>query len=89
MRSLSSAFEIGRHPLTLESATARQQDGFAVERLRFSTASGATVRGIVTRPDKGDHRWPAILYVHAHGNRHAIGEAASVDSGFSVIRDAL
>lgn len=88
MRSLSSAFEIGRHPLTLESATARRQDGFVVERLRFSTASGATVRGIVTRPGKGDHRRPAILYVHAHGNRHAIGADELLD-GRPALRSPL
>ncbi len=76
--ALSRAFEIGRHPLTVVDGVPAPQDGYVVESLRFATAEGTAVRGILTRPD-GDGRYPAILYIHAHGGRYDIGARELLD----------
>jgi len=70
-------FEIGQHPIDLVSQRTRTGDGFVVEELVFATDDGEKVRGILTRPtETGEPAAapvPAILYIHAHGNRHDIG----------------
>jgi len=69
---LHTCFEIGRHPLKLVSRSERGAGDHAVETLRFETASGDPVRGLVTRP-KRDGPHPAIFYIHAHGGKYDIG----------------
>jgi len=70
--SLGRLFEIGRHGLRLVQRELEDHGGFVVERLSFETEAGEAVRGIVTRPAT-DRPSPAILYIHAHGNRYDIG----------------
>lgn len=61
---LRRRLEWGQHPLTYE--------GEAAGWLRFRTATGEPVRGAICRPDgPGPH--PAVLVIHAHGNRYDIG----------------
>ncbi len=50
-----------------------------VETLAFATASGEPVRGLLTRPSTPAGQLPAILYIHAHGNRYDIGAAELLD----------
>ena len=78
MMTLCDAFEIGRHPLVFRSAETERRDGFVIERLLFERADGEEVRGILTRPDSVNP-CPAILYSHAHGNRHDVGVAEMLD----------
>lgn len=75
---LRRAFEIGKHSLTLMSRQVVQEDGYAVERLRFVTAEGEAVHGVLTRPVTAG-RWPALLYIHAHGARYDIGADELLD----------
>ena len=72
-RTLAQAFEIGAHPLNLQDAMAADADGHVCETLTFRTASGAPVRGYLTRPQTITAPLPAILYIHAHGGRYDIG----------------
>ncbi|MFH2016031.1 MAG: dienelactone hydrolase family protein [Pseudomonadota bacterium] len=69
---LRTAFEIGKHSLTLVFRQVVEEDGYAVERLQFVTAEGEAVRGVLTRPIAPGRR-PALLYIHAHGARYEIG----------------
>ena|GEM_PF-321826 len=66
---LRAAFEIGQHGLRLIA-----RDGAPVETLTFATRDGGPVRGVFCTPD-GAGRWPAVLVIHAHGNRYDIGAA--------------
>jgi len=70
---LADLFEIGRHPLAFE---AREDlpggTGWRLYRLRFRSRAGEAVRGFLCRP-AGDGPVPAVLAIHAHGNRHDIG----------------
>lgn len=50
----------------------RQQPHFAVEDIAVETADG-TVPGTLLRPNGHAGPLPAVLYCHAHGNRHHIG----------------
>lgn len=70
--TLRRVFEIGAHPLALSSQDITQADGHVVEALRFAAADGGQARGVLCRPDgPGPH--PAVLVIHAHGNRYDIG----------------
>ena len=75
---LRRAFEIGKHSLTLAGREIVEEDGYVVERLRFVTAEGEAVRGLLTRPVQTG-RWPGLLYIHAHGARYDIGAEELLD----------
>lgn len=75
---LAETFEIGGHALTLGERDAEHRDGFIAEALTFATASGEHFRALMTRP-AGSGKHPAILYIHAHGNRYDIGAAELLD----------
>lgn len=64
--ALRDLFEVGQHPLTPIAA-----DGPA---LHFRTKTGQPVRGVLCRPDIAG-RVPAVLVIHAHGDRYDIGRA--------------
>lgn len=85
---LKAAFEIGRHPLILREVSTQAAGNHAIERLAFATASGEPVRGLLTRPATTGMRHPAILYIHAHGNRHDIGAGELLD-GRPALQGAL
>jgi hypothetical protein len=72
---LTRLFEIGRYPLRFAGLSERDAGGHVVETLEFATAAGEPVRGFVTRPNEVSRPLPAILYIHAHGNRYDIGAA--------------
>lgn len=77
---LRAAFEINRHPLTATGGTRGERDGLVVETLEFETATGERVRGLVFMPpDVTAGATPALLYVHAHGNRYDVGLAEMTD----------
>ena len=69
---LRRLFEIGQHELFPIREEITDANGRIVERMLFETADGEAVRGLLTRPSDG-MRAPAILYIHAHGNRYDIG----------------
>ncbi len=70
---LRALFEIGAHPLAFVAATdLASGPGQSVQRLAFRTATGEAVRGVLCRPAVGGPV-PAVLVIHAHGNRHDIG----------------
>lgn len=76
---LAEAFEIGRHPLELEGREELVAQGYRLERLVFRNAQDEAVRGLLAGPNRTDLAGPAILYIHAHGNRHDIGADELVD----------
>ncbi len=69
---LRDCFEIGQHSLLAIREESSEENGRTVGRVLFETAGGEAVRGLVTRPPEGAPA-PAILYIHAHGNRYDIG----------------
>jgi hypothetical protein len=72
-RRLRALFEIGRHPLAFEGGQVLTGgDGWGLERLRFRARAGEAVRGVLCRP-LHDGPVPAVLVIHAHGNRYDIG----------------
>jgi dienelactone hydrolase len=75
---LAAAFEIGDHRIALVERDAEHRDGFIAEALTFAAASGEHFRTLMIRP-QGGGKHPAILYIHAHGNRHDIGAAELLD----------
>lgn len=77
--TLRDLFEIGKHPLRFTGSATRQDDGFTIETLSFATSDGETVRGLLTRPVTNTRPLPAILYIHAHGDRYDIGASELTD----------
>lgn len=70
---LRRLFVLEEPAIDLLAAETAEQDGYAVERLRFRLAGRGEVRGILTRPLAAEGPQPAILYAHAHGGRYDIG----------------
>jgi dienelactone hydrolase len=70
--ALAAAFEIGQHPLIARDAQPATDRGTVVEHLTFTNRDGEAVRGIFIRP-AGAAAVPAIICIHAHGDRHDIG----------------
>lgn len=78
---LACVFEIGDHRLEPVSRRPVDASGFRLEQLEFRNVQGEGVRAFFARPQKREAekaggsggRDPAILYIHAHGNRHDIG----------------
>ncbi len=70
---LRALFEIGAHPLTLETTqTLPSPEGLTLDRLTFRTAKGEAVRGFLCRP-QAPGPLPVVLVIHAHGHRYDIG----------------
>lgn len=75
---------LGRFPrpiLTLESSErlTLAYPGMRAEKLQLQSSAGVSIRAILTGPDSEWCDQPAILYCHAHGNRHAIGASELVE----------
>ena len=87
IEALEELFEIGRHPLELDSRQAEATGHYLTERLIFRTRAGEAVNAIMTRPDN-DNTGPAILYLHAHGNRYEIG-ASELTGGRPALQEPL
>lgn len=58
--------------VSLSAAQIEQRDDYEVEHLTLRLGD-TEVRGILTRPLRGEGRLPAILYGHSHGGRYDIG----------------
>jgi dienelactone hydrolase len=76
---LNDSFEIGRHTLRPNGRRVSREDGVVREDLDFLTAQGEPVPGILLRPAQADAPCPAILYIHAHGGRYAMGSCELTD----------
>lgn len=90
---LRAAFEIDRHPLTLEQSRLGRdgdlmREDLVREDLAFATAQGEPVPGVLLRPARPPGRCPAILYIHAHGGRYEIG-AAELTQGRPALQSPL
>lgn len=81
---LRRLFVLEEPAIELLAAQSTEEDGYAVEHLRFRLAGRGEVRGILTRPASAGGPLPAILYAHAHGGRYDIGADELLDG-----RDAL
>lgn len=70
---LRSLFEIGSHDLSFVGRSVISvTEEMVTEDVRFQTGSGEPVRTFLTRPP-GNGPFPAVLYIHAHGNRYQMG----------------
>jgi dienelactone hydrolase len=85
--TLATLFEIDRHPLRQAAYEIDDTGDYAREAIEFEALSGETVNGIVTRPKAGGP-FPAILYIHAHGDRYDIGARELLD-GRPALQEAL
>ncbi len=96
---LRELFEIDRHPLAPAPGRTRPAAGSSFQELTFSSGTGEEIRAFFATPN-GISPAPAILYIHAHGNRYDIGACevldgrpalhgplgqTLVDSGFAVL----
>ncbi len=76
---LRQLFELGKHPLKFVGGSQTSGEGLDIETLTFQTLAGENVRGILTRPAGASGKLPAILLIHAHGNRYHIGAGELLD----------
>lgn len=72
---LQRHFEIGHHPLQLLSKDTTDTD---FQHLTFSNRGGERIRAFYI-PPRGAGPAPAILYIHAHGDRYDIGADELLD----------
>ncbi len=72
---LARRFEVGSHALAFLGAGGAR-DG--VREVVFATAKGEEVGGYLLEPEGGGPA-PAVLYIHAHGNRYDIGAREVLD----------
>jgi dienelactone hydrolase len=86
-RTLRTLFEIDHHRLVPVTSEIDESGDYVREALEFKTLLGEAVGGIVTRP-KASGPFPAILYIHAHGNRYDIGARELLD-GRPALQSAL
>ncbi|MEO0669568.1 MAG: CocE/NonD family hydrolase [Pseudomonadota bacterium] len=75
---LRAVFEVGQHPLTPRPERGRQLPGSRFGEVSFATSGGEAVRGFFSKP-RTTSQAPAILYVHAHGDRYDIGAREVLD----------
>jgi dienelactone hydrolase len=87
LHALRTLFEIDKHPLRPTTHEIDDRGDHVTERLGFETQAGEAVNGILTRPN-ADGSFPAILYIHAHGNRYDIGARELLD-GRPALQGAL
>lgn len=85
---LRKTFAMQGWPLRETTRQINDLDDIVEERVRFTAADGEAVRGVVLRPRRVAQPGPAILYIHAHGNRHAIG-ASELTEGRPALQGAL
>jgi dienelactone hydrolase len=79
---LRRRFEIGAHPLAFTGAGPARA---GVRRVAFATARGEAVEGYLLEPEGAGPR-PAILYIHAHGDRYDIGAREVLDGREALCR---
>jgi dienelactone hydrolase len=71
--TLQDAFEQGQHRLVERDRQLSAHDDLILETLTFEAGGDQAVRGYLWRPAAAMGRLPAILYIHAHGNRYEVG----------------
>lgn len=76
---LASLLSFREPGIALLSTETGQRDGFVFERLEFEVEGAGRVRSLLTRPDRADGPFPAILYCHSHGGRREIGANELMD----------
>jgi dienelactone hydrolase len=62
-----------RGPLPLVTRTESLHGDHIVETLSFDVGNGELARGFLCRPADRPGRLPALLYMHSHGGKYAIG----------------
>lgn len=70
---LHDAFEQGQHRLVERDRQLSEHGDLILETLTFEIGGDRAVRGYLWRPAAAEGRLPAILYIHAHGNRYEVG----------------
>lgn len=75
---LALAMEADSHPLEFAGLEEAPLGALRLETIRFRAADGEAVRGLLLKP-QGAGPFPAILYIHAHGNRYGIGASEMLD----------
>ena len=75
---LKVLFEIGHRLLVLRPDQTRPTAESTFQELMFASASGKDIRAFFAAPD-GRLLAPAILYIHAHGDRYDIGAREVLD----------
>lgn len=73
--TLRRMFELDEHPLRQIASSPMRPAvaGVVVSEIAFATAKGEPVRGIWCRPANQAGPLPAVLVIHAHGDRYDIG----------------
>lgn len=66
-------------PRAASTIAVHETSGCRVETLVITGADGASIPALFTAPLEGSGPFPAILYLHAHGNRYEIGKRELID----------
>lgn len=66
-------------PRAITTIAAQEIGACRLETLAITSADGTPIPALFTAPRDGQGPFPAILYLHAHGNRYEIGKRELVD----------
>jgi dienelactone hydrolase len=61
-------------PITVETLSTEQRDGYVVERLRLDLNGSQPVPAYFVRPANASGRIPVVLYNHSHGGKYTLGK---------------
>ncbi len=83
---LEDQLEARAHPLREVAREWVPAGGLEIAGLRFETGAGEAVRGVFCRPAGLALPLPAVLVIHAHGNRHDIGASELLEGRPALVR---
>lgn len=86
LERLAVRLEAHAHPLYELGRVRRQMTGLETTELSFTTAADEPVRGVFCRPEGAVGALPAVLVIHAHGNRYDIGASELMDGRPALVR---
>ncbi len=61
-------------PITVETLSTEQRDGYVLEKLRLDLNGSQPVPAYFVRPANASGRIPVVLYNHSHGGKYALGK---------------
>ncbi|MBA3699282.1 MAG: acetylxylan esterase [Planctomycetes bacterium] len=61
-------------PITVETLSTEQRDGYVVEKLRLDLNGSQPVPAYFVRPATASGRIPVVLYNHSHGGKYTLGK---------------
>lgn len=79
LKALLGSWSEHRGPWSVVARSSQDADSVAVEHLIIQRDGADQIPALLCRPSARAGRGPAVLYAHAHGNRHDIGRRELTD----------